>query len=312
VQTRQFTLVVSLLLPAGIAAATQSAHSLNRLASALSGAAGPLRADFAHLALTELVADYAVETERARHELRQGPADQDLARWTRATAARGKELAGLAASVTADTPVQIDILHSGAVFLVISGEPVILSTLQSRLQVAYEQRVITGFCASNRCDELLDEPVADYPPLAGTPANTARPVWSFSEQAGPSCQTPNGLEFQFQDASNLPHKREACSRIVADLETLARHLRQHTAQGGSIDWPYLALHETFAGNQQHLVINESGDTLLLPLPALASVPDLLRLLLPWLSARANGENYPQVVLNAERVLAPLIASQPAP
>jgi hypothetical protein len=288
--------------PATPAAAVTS--QITRLAAALVDAPESMRADFAVTAIAEMVVDYNEEATRARREARTHAGKRDLGRWAVAVDSYAAKLAALANGVTPETPVSVTLGAGNSIFLDIDGTPVLVSSPRVREQSAFEQRVLDRFCAFYSCDELI----AGYrPPQPAAPAADTETHWSFSQQAGPTCSTADGLEFQFQDMTDIGAKRAACGMIVRELNALAAALAWDISNGSRIDWNRLAIHE-LPGEEEHQVeLAGDGSTLRLPLPALAATPGLFELVRPWLAAKVGGRpDYRLVVINADRLMAPLI------
>lgn len=304
-------LIILLLcsLPLSIAPARQTAgtapvYRLNALAANLADGPAPLRADLARVAIDELATAYREEAARARGDRRQRAKQRELWRWAAAVDKLATDYAALAQTILPDTPVEIGIGPEDGLYLIVAGRPVVVSSPRMQEQAAFEQRVITRFCELNLCDDLLDEPAATTAPAYAPPAgsNTAR--WSFSQQAGPVCGTADGLEFQFLNMENLGPKREACARVVAELNTLAAAIAQQVAGGIRVDWNALAIGTRPGAEEQTVILNGEGDFLRLALPTLAGRQELLAIVRPWLAARANGQRFALVVLHAGRLLAP--------
>ena len=113
--------------------------------------------------------------------------------------------------------------------------------------------------------------------------------------------TDDGLEFQFQQMSDLGEKRVACTRAVAELSELARAITRSIKQGVSVDWDALqVLHAP--GDEPQWVKLAARVEIRLPLPLLVENPELLGLVRPWLKARVHGGEFRLIVLNAERFL----------
>jgi hypothetical protein len=278
---------------------------INRLAIALVDAPGALRADFATAAIAEMVADYNEEARQARREARGGAGSRDLARWSVAVDAYVEELTMIADRVHADTPIGMTIGADNTIILDIDGRPVLVSSPRPREQSALEQRVLTRFCDQHPCKELIADYQPPHPPTAAT--RDPEIVWNFSQQAGPTCSTSEGLEFQFRDLQDLRQKRTACASVVRELNVLATALAWHIANGDHIDWNRLVIHGSPDGAVQQVELAAGGDTVRLPLPALASTPRLFKLVRPWLAAKAQGQpQYRLVVLNADELMASLL------
>lgn len=302
------SLICSFLLNPAAAAEqrpnTPAAFSrLNRLAMALSDAPTPARVDFAVAALSEMVIAHRNEAERARQDARNNMAARSPARWALAVDAYAADLMVVVNSVKTDTPVVIEIGPENSVALNIAGKPVMVGSPKTLQQAVFEQRVIERFCNLYRCEDLI----AEYHRTDLSPQfNNSAPRWSFSEQAGPVCATDDGLEFQFQDTVNLSQKRKACSQVVAELNALAELIAENRSSGVRIDWHRLEIH-TLAGEDQHLVeLDGQGGSIRIPLPALAATTQLFTLVRPWLAAKVKGNDVRQVVINADRLMAPLL------
>jgi hypothetical protein len=291
--------------PAPEESLTAAASQINRLAAALADAPESMRADFAVAAITELVLDYDEEADRARREARSHGRDRDLGRWAIAVDTYAAKLTTIANSVTPATPVTVAIGADNSISLDIDGTPVLVSSPRVREQSAFEQRVLDRFCNLYPCTDLIAE-YRPAQPAASTPTD-AETYWSFSQQAGPTCSTGDGLEFQFQDMKNIGEKRKACGRIVKELNALAAALAWHLSNGSRIDWNRLAIH-ALPGEEEHQVeLSGDGRTIRLPLPALAATTRLFKLVRPWLAAKVGGlPTYRLVVINADSLMAPLI------
>jgi hypothetical protein len=277
---------------------------INRLAAALVDAPESMRADFAVAAISEMVVDYNKEANRARREVRSRAKDRDLGRWAGAVDTYAAKLTVIANSVTPDTPVTVTIGADNSISLEIDGTPVLVSSPRVREQSAFEQRVLDRFCTLHPCDDLI----AEYRPAQTAVTTTdTETYWSFSQQAGPTCSTGDGLEFQFQDMTNIGEKREACGRIVKELNALAAALAWNLSNGNRIDWNRLAIH-ALPGEEEHQVeLAAGGGTIRLPLPALAETSRLFELVRPWLAAKVGGQpGYRLVIINSDDLMAPLI------
>ncbi len=301
-------LICSLLLDTAGAAEQElirpvSFTGFKRLALAISDAPPPVRADFAIAALSEMVLAHTQAADQARHETRDNRAGQSAIRWAIAVDLYTAQLSTILDGVTADTPISIDIGPEDDVYLNIDGNPVMVSFPKTLQQTSFEQAVIDRFCSLYLCEELMAEYRALKPSLQ---AVTSTPHWSFSEKTGPVCATDDGLEFHFQDTLRLAEKREACGRVVAELNALALVMAENRAGGIHIAWERLTIN-TIPGEQQHEVdLDGEGNRIRLYLPALAATAKLFELVRPWLAARVEGSPIRQAVTNADSLMAPLL------
>jgi len=274
-------------------------RTVHLLAARLKDAPLELRADFALVALSELIEAYSQEADRARAELRRTGGNSDLSRWVRAVDALILELQGLLDALGPDTPVQIMGRDAQTLYLIVDGNPVLLSGPRASDRAMLEQRVLERFCSRNYCDDLLED---HLPQAAASVTREPPPSWRFSDQGGPVCTSGTGLELQFRSASDLRRKRELCTQVVAELNSLITALRDSISNGKPVDWEYLAMHPDSGTDLQRVVLNAGGDYLLLPLPSLSGAQQFFKASLPWVAARVEDRRYNLVILNAEEKL----------
>jgi hypothetical protein len=292
-----FLLACLLATPAnaGPAVGLQPVLRLNSLATRLADGPAPLQADLARIALSALSAVYAQEAQRARQDLRHRPRDHDLQGWIAGVQRLAQEYAALAERVTPDMPVELSVGPDRSLHLVVDGRLVVVSSPRMNEQVAFEQDIIRQFCALDRCDDLVQVPVA--PDLPG--ADAAPPLqWTFSDHAGPSCSSGDGLEFQFRNLRNLTRKRTACASALTELHHLAAAIARQVAMGVHMDWEALAIYNRPEPDQQKVVLNHDGEAVQLSLPFLSAHPGLLRQVVPWLDASVRGQRFSLVLINA--------------
>ena len=179
----------------------------------------------------------------------------------------------------------------------------ILTGAISGQQSVYEQRVLERFCILYICEDLLPdlEIGAGEMPAASSVTDETTAYWSFSQHAGPVCMTNDGLEFQFQQMTALGEKREACTRVVAELGELARAIAREQQQGARINWETLEVLPAPVDEPQRVRLAARVEVRL-ELPMLNGKPELLKIVRPWLMARVRGDTYSLVVLNADRLM----------
>lgn len=274
---------------------------LSQLAEGIADGPAALRADLARIAITEMAAEYAAEADQARHEMQRPGKQAELARWSSEVQKLADDYASLAETITQATPVEVTTGPDGSLYLHVAGQLVVASIPRMNEQAAFEQRVVTRFCALNRCADLVDVPMRAT--AATRPRARATTLWSFSQDAGPTCSSPDGLEFMYRNTDDLGKKRETCTRVVAELNALATAIETEIAAGARVDWQRLAIVTSADGDEQ-IILNSSGHTLSLSLPTLAARQELLKRVRPWLAAKVNGTPYTLVITHAEPLLAP--------
>jgi hypothetical protein len=276
-----------------------------QLAMAVSDAPAAVRSEFAVAAVSEMVLAFGSAAQRAREDARDRAPGRSPVRWAAAVDGYAANLAAILNKLEPDTPIDITIGAENDVSLNIDGTPVMVSFPQTLQQAVFERRVIERFCSYYRCEDLITGYRAVHP---SPPIASSIPRWSFSEKAGPVCATDDGLVFQFQDTLMLAQKRKACERIVAELNALAVTLAENRAAGVPIDWSALSINLIPGENQHQVELDGTGGYIRMPLPALAASKRLFELVRPWLAAKVKGNSIRQVVVNADRLMAPVINS----
>ena len=292
---------VSCVLPMTFQLCAAPAYRLNELAISIADQPVTLRADLARIALAELAIIYDEEAERARGDMRSKQDKTGLLRWSRAVEQLAEDYAMLSENITQTTPIEISIGPENNVYVAIDGRMVAVSSPRMNEQVAFEQRVIEQFCALNRCEGLLKDPVILTEAIPQLPTGLTN--WTFSQRMGPVCETTDGLQFQFRNMENLGRKRDICARVVQELSHLAAAITLQMSAGTRIDWGRLAIHPLNDGEDQ-VILNRQGDFARLPLPYLAEREELLIIIRPWLAAKVRGSTYTLVILHAGELLAP--------
>jgi hypothetical protein len=274
-------------------------YRLEQLAAQLGDAPQELRADLARVVLSEMAAIYAAEAQQARRDARPRDADPDLRRWSAAVERLAQDLAALGDSVTDSTPIQATVNRDNSVMLLLDGRPVEIDGPRIDDQAGLERRVMERFCSLHPCDSLLSETLAREP-IALAPETM--PHWSFGGETGPVCSTGDGLELHFRSSDDLRRKREACTRVVTELNTLVAEIQRYPGVGAQLDWDALTIDALPGADRHRVVLSTAGDYFQAYLPALAATPDLMALVRPWLMAKVNGLEPQQVVIDAETLL----------
>ena len=308
---RMQALLLLCLVPLGIATAfepgatkKEPAYYLDQLALGLKDAPGPVRADLAYAAISELAAAFALESRLARQEMRHQPGQRKLRRWAVAVESLASELDELAQTVTTQSSVHIGFGPGNSLYLIVDDKPVVVSGPRTDDQADLENRIVLRFCSLHPCKQLIPMPgPSDAEPVVSTRAT--RTHWSFSEDVGPICSTDDGLVFQFDNASDLRRKREACARVVAELHLLAAEIIQRKKQGTRVNWKAMKIKTLPLGVRHEIQLNNDGDALNLYVPALAAAPDLFMLLRPWLAANVSGVHHRAMISDAEILLPPV-------
>lgn len=257
------------------------------------------QAGFATQALEQLAEVYMAEADLARTEARkeQGKQAARLRGWSMAVDQYASQLLLLLDDVTEGYPVELVANREGSVSVTVADRAVILGHPRPGQQAAYEQQVLTDFCARHDCVGLTASVLAaeTVQPIPMT-ANPVSPRWTFTG-SGPVCSN-EGVTVRFESTRQLAALRELCVQLMQELATLATELAWQGRHGVVVDWKALALSAT-PGRPGHLLrLNAPGDSILVTVPLLYGSPGLLVDIQPWLRARAAGELAPVLELDA--------------
>jgi hypothetical protein len=147
-------LCIAIAFEAG-AAKKEPAYFLDQLALDLKDAPGPVRADLAFAAISELAAAYGLESRLARQEIQRQAGQRKLKRWALAVERLAFELEELAQSVTAQSTVHIRIGPGNNLYLIVDDKPVVISGPRADDQTDLEKRIVSRFCSLQPCQQLL-------------------------------------------------------------------------------------------------------------------------------------------------------------
>lgn len=253
----------------------------DRTVSALNAADVQARRRFADIALLQLAEIYMAEADLARRQSEAAADPEKLLAWSRAVDRYASQLGLVLDDIEFGFPVEIRNNPHEVSSVSVGGRTIMLAHPRSDQQLAYEHNILREFCVGNACAALT----AGEEELAPIPVTTATVVarWEFSA-GGPVCSY-RGLTIHFKGVGDLGEQRRLCQQLLEEAETLATELAWQQRHDVAIDWANLQIIAT-PGKPDHLVVlNKSGDSLLVTVPLLFSTPGLLIDLSPWMRQR---------------------------
>lgn len=292
---------VCLLLPAAVPAVAGDTV-LARLATSLAGAPEPVRADFAAVALGEVLAAHEQELERlsapgqvSRRELAK------QARWARALE---EYLAGMYAArdaVDAGQAVEIRVAPPEPVQLLVGRQLVPLTSPRIDNPAALDESIVHVYCETFACDPQVLGSRPPPPPVL----LAASGGWSF--QDGPTTyETADGLGFIFPDASDRAAKERAVAEVHREFRRLVQVVANAERSGRAVDYDLLEVRDSGRGDDHRVILVRGGTGIRAFLPLLAQSPELVALARPWIRARVRGVSYRQVFPRADLLLPGLL------
>ena len=138
--------------------------------------------------------------------------------------------------------------------------------------------------------ETVRLPSAPPANAAAAPAPLPRPgTWQFTDDAGPTFASEDGLQCVYGDALHLKLKQASCTALMQDLRRVVAGLRAAATRGEQIDWSALRLEPRGLGKPAHFSVGTGGKGFEADVPHLAAAPGLLAPLTPWLQGRVRGQ-----------------------
>lgn len=284
------------LLALGLVAPVQAqpdAYGLTALAASLENADYGERADFARLALDELIASY-----REVLDIRAGSPPTlggkgDLQRWRAATSGFVSQLRQARWQLERGAQVRMTTGPDGTVALFVGRQPVLLSGPDPKRTELLQRSVVSRFCTEHPCTQMqartgsTSGTVAAAVVAAGRADDDAH--WSFAQDRRPSYVTASGMRFVFDDISDRGEKERLSRQVSGELFRLADALRTAAWDGRRLEWDSLQLRPRAHGSLEQVMLNRRGDRLDLSLPTLAAAPGVWREALPWLRKQVDNQ-----------------------
>lgn len=270
----------------------------HRTVLSLQVAAPDEQADFAVDALRELVEVYMAEADLAVMEARQPEqtGKSKLRGWSQAVDQYANQLILVMDDIEEGYPLTLALGREGVVIVTVADRAVMLSHPRLAQQGAYEQRVLSEFCAHHDCTAMTERAYAVEPiPLT---ARGMKPGWAFTE-TGQVCSR-EGIEVRFGSIRNLGSSRSTCEELLQEADTLVTEIAWQRRHGVVVNWDMLEISPT-PQRPEHLVrLNAAGDSILVTLPLIYGSPGLLEDLKPWLRYRVGAGTAVQLQLDAAR------------
>ncbi len=273
----------------------ESQSRFQRTVQYLQNASPELRGDFAAIALTNLTEAYMAEARLARAEAGTRGRNANLRGWSAMVDYYARQLPLLLADIEMGLPVQLVIGGEQELAITVADRTVIVSPPRLNRQSAFEQAILSDFCATHRCEQ--SSPGKAKPESAPVAMVGVRPNWTFSMQ-GPVC-SHEGIQVRFENTKNLANSRLICGQFLREVMTLTDELAWQQRDGVTIDWDALKIQAT-PHTPEHLVaVNATGDSVLVTVPLLYRSPELLQRVLPWMRGRLGNQQGVSVELDAQ-------------
>lgn len=285
--------------------AQQPPGMLSRLVSSLESEPQAVHADFAAVALGEMITAYELELDQLSEpgQVSRGEMAKQ-ARWGRALGQLLDELYAARDELDAGIHVELLVSPPAAVQILLGERLIAVSSLRLDGPQSMEQRVVQVYCDLFAClPEVFEIPDAVIESLA------KRGGWSFAAGQGSTYQTADGLGFMFSDVRNRIRKEQICLRIAEELNRLSQILAQARRQGREVDMQTFVIETSGRGDDQRVRLSKSGDTVRVRLPTIVQTPDLVEAARGWVAARIDGKDFSQRFPRAERLMANLLLNE---
>ncbi len=286
------------------AGAAPASSDFAYFADALSDADYGERADFARVALEEVIASYEAVAEDAAGPGRSIGGKTDLRRWRAAARDFVNQLRDVRWRLDRGADVQLNFGADGVLVMFIDRQPVLLSGPNAAASGLLQHTVMAQYCGLHDCatGPAAAAAFSRLPTLRD--AHAADAHWTFAQNRRPSFVTEEGFRFVFMSISDRAAKERLSRQLSSELRQLARALRTAAQSGRGLDWQQLRLLPRRNGSLEQVVFDDRGERFSLSLPLLARTPALWRETLPWLRAQAEGQDLPLTVRQAYLLVQP--------
>jgi hypothetical protein len=292
------TMACCMLSVAQIAVAqdTQGQTRFQRTVQYLQDASPGLRGEFAAIALTNLADAYIAEAKLARKEASASDPNANLGGWSAMVDYYARQIPALVADIELGLPVRLSFGGEQSLAITVADRTVIVSPPRLTQQSAFEQQILSDFCARQSCEQFSPGSAAPEPLLA--PTLQVRPQWTFSAQ-GSVCAY-HGIKVRFESQKNLANSRPICEQFLHEVMALADQLAGQQRYGVAIEWENLNIQATPNRPEHSVTLNALGDSVLVTVPLLYRSPDLLQQVLPWIRQRLGNQQEHSIEVDADR------------
>ncbi|MCC6203057.1 MAG: hypothetical protein IT494_08635 [Gammaproteobacteria bacterium] len=241
-------------------------------------------ASLARAALDEMLRDYDVEIDRVERQLRAGaPVPAETYTWYRGAIATRNDLGAIREQMTAGMTIDAIAEAGGNTRLLLDGRSVMIDTPRLSAKADLQQRI------ANRTCEVVDCVTAATEVAVAARGRSAPGTWSFGDRRAPAYESgTSGVQCLFQDNAHLLLKKQACERVLLELEQVSTALRELHERGGFVDWQQMTILPATSGAHR-LVVDSHGNFVALSLPSLHRLGEQFERVRPWLRARSSGE-----------------------
>ena len=262
----------------------------------LQDASPELRGEFATIALTNLSEAYIAEAQLARKEAGATGHNANLGSWSTMVDYYARQIPMLVADIEAGLPVRLTLGGEQSLAITVAERTVIVSPPRLTQQSAFEQQILSDFCAQQSCEQFSPGSTAPQ----SLPAVTVhiRPDWTFSAQ-GSVCAY-QGIKVRFASQKNLANSRPICEQFLREVMTLTDELASQQRHGVAIEWENLDIQATPHSPEHVVGLNAIGDSVLVTVPLLYRSTDLLQQVLPWIRQRLSNQQEVSIEVDADR------------
>lgn len=307
------TVLLVALLAAGLVpgAATLAAvpqdSTLQRLASLLALEPESVQADFAAIALGEVLIAHELEFERLSLPGQVSRREQaKQLRWAGALRRYLDTLYAAREALDGGAPVEILVTPPSPVQLLVGEHLVPLSSPRIENPQELDGAIVQLYCDTFACNPDLLEP--EPPPVVGA---TGTGGWSFREGFGSTYETDDGLGFMFSDVRGRNAKEQAVRRVHEELKRLVAVVATARRRGRRVDFARVRVAAAGRGDDHRVILAPGTPGVRVFLPALMQAPGVVEVARDWIRAQADGRHYRQLFPRADLLLAGVMKPPPA-
>ena len=287
------------IYPADVTLTTRQKHSvLYEVANAMKQGTAQDLADFIRISLTEMATLYEEAALQPDDESSSIVEGVHLSRWRNDTLELANNLFQVADTVDPGMSLDIVIDDTGELQLLIEDKIYILSNPVINKPYLLDERIINNICSTRICN---DELIAIHDHLNKREI-IIEATWKISQADKPEYITSDGLHFIFNNIEDRSRKQIACLKIIKEIKFIADSLKEAKQKGIVLEWDNLTIKPLYGSYDYRISLNTFGDSIYIKLPELHHVFNWEKIVLTWIRAQVNGEQYDQY-LEADQLLA---------
>lgn len=218
--------------------------------------------------------------------------------WRTETMSVANELYQVAATLTPDMNLEVDMDDTGELMIEVEDKIYILSNPLINKPHALDERIINRVCQIRYCSpDIISARESFDKRTIVIEAN-----WVIAEDKKPEYVTRDGLHFVFDNLDRRRQKQIGSLKLIKEIELVTGSLIDAAKKGVLLDWEILAIKPFLGSYDYRIQLNRFSDSIHVSLPELHHVDNWQETVFPWIKARVQ-EIPADCYINGDKALA---------